>query len=227
MQGPSQFAPQYGAPAPSFYPARKGLAITSVVLGILSIPTLGLCFVGAIAGITLGIIALNKAKANPAEFGGRGLAIGGITTSVLALCLGIPGMIGAIAIPNLLKARQAANEAGAIGSVRAIGTAEYKYQQAKGRGNFGDLRALAAEGLIDATLASGQRNGYIFSVEATKVNGYAIFDVIARPLSDGSFGTGSRTYASNETYVIYAAPGSVALKGTATNREPRGGVAIH
>jgi len=54
---------------------RKGLAITSPVLGIISIPTFGLLGVGAIAAIVLCAIALNRIRKEPAVYGGKGMAI--------------------------------------------------------------------------------------------------------------------------------------------------------
>src|SRR5689334_16103090 len=88
----------------------KGIAIASLLLGIISIPTLGLIFVGGIAGIILGVIALGKIKSDPAHYAGKGLAIAGIVTSSLSILIAIPGVIAAIAIPNLTRAQQAARE---------------------------------------------------------------------------------------------------------------------
>jgi hypothetical protein len=52
------------------------------------------------------------------------------------------------------------------------------------------------------------------------------YDTTARPISTGIFGTGNRSFGSNETYIIYEAPGSVELKGTLEDRAPIGGTAI-
>ena len=62
---------------------KQGMAVASLALGILSIPSFGCLGVGAILGLTFGIIALVKANRSPAMYGGRGLAIAGIVTSVL------------------------------------------------------------------------------------------------------------------------------------------------
>jgi len=48
---------------------RKGLAVASIVLGIVSIPTLGLLGVGAITAIVLGSIALNRIKIEDSRLG--------------------------------------------------------------------------------------------------------------------------------------------------------------
>jgi hypothetical protein len=66
---------------------NKTLAIVSLVLGILSL----LCcswFIPGIAAIVTGVMARGKAKKNPAQYGGEGLALGGIITGVISLILG-------------------------------------------------------------------------------------------------------------------------------------------
>jgi type IV pilus assembly protein PilA len=150
---------------------RRGLAIASLILGILSLPTFGLLFVGAALAITLGIVAIYKANNAPAEYGGKGLAIGGIVSGALGL-LFIPfiGIIAAIAIPSLLRARVSANESGAIGDVRTVISAEAAYSSANG-GRYDSLECLGAPHrcipdysgpfFLDSMLASGAvKNGY-------------------------------------------------------------------
>src|SRR5215216_490297 len=89
---------------------KKGLAIFSLVLGILSFFTFGLLGVGAITGIILAAVAMSKVKREPWKYGGRGMAIAGLTLSIISLVSVVPvGIIASIAIPNLLAARMAAN----------------------------------------------------------------------------------------------------------------------
>lgn len=207
-------------------PAKPGkrMAVASLVLGIVGIPTLGLCFVGGIAGIVFGVIAISRSSSNPAKYAGKGLAIAGIVLSSLSLLIAIPGTIAAIAIPNLLKSQQAAREAAAINEIRTICQAEVLYANTKGQGQFTNLRTLGAEGLIDPTLASGQKGGYLFSAEpVSSGNGIPMFDTTARPLETGPFGTGNLSFGSNETFLFYESQGSVDLKGTPGNRAPAGG----
>lgn len=84
--GAPMSATSYG----SNVPARslpKGLAVASLVLGIVGIVTSFLLF-GALLGLValiLGFVALGKVKRGEAD--GRGLAIGGIVTGVLAMLL--------------------------------------------------------------------------------------------------------------------------------------------
>jgi len=210
---------------PSPVPRRKGLAIASLILGIASIPTLGLLCVGALTGIIRGIIARVKASKNPGEYEGKGIAIAGINTNALSIFLS--GMIAAIAIPNLVKSQQAARETAALAEVQTIGKAQVLYSVTKGHGKFTGLRTLGAEGLIDTTLAFGQKGGYLFRSEPVSIAGAPpMFDTTARPIETGTFGTGNRSFGSNETFVIYEADGAVDLKGTPTNRVPAGGAPV-
>ena len=54
---------------------KKGLAITSLVLGIIGFFSFGILLVGAITGVTLAALALVKAKQSPQEYGGQGIAM--------------------------------------------------------------------------------------------------------------------------------------------------------
>lgn len=158
------------------YPAsaspRRGMAIASLVLGILSLLTLGCLGVGALLGIGLGIAALVKASGDPREYGGKGMAWAGIATSALGLVLAVVGgIVAAIAIPSMLRARVAANESSAIGDLRTVISAQAAYQSAN-RGFYdGRLECLAQPGqcmqgydgpnFLELDLGSGQpKSGY-------------------------------------------------------------------
>jgi hypothetical protein len=85
MQNPQNYgqgaAPAAGGP-------NQTLAIISLVVGILSIFCCG-WFVPGIAAIIMGFIAKSKASNDPSNFGGAGLALGGIITGALSIVLGI------------------------------------------------------------------------------------------------------------------------------------------
>jgi hypothetical protein len=157
-------------------PPRQGLAIASLVLGILSVPSLGCLGLGAVLSIVLGAVALVRAGRDPREYGGKGLAIGGIAAGALSLLLAIPfaGIVAAIAIPSLLRARVSANEAAALGDVRTVISAEAAYRSAncdaygrleclanpRGVGCLPDYPATAPT-FLDSALASAQeKSGY-------------------------------------------------------------------
>jgi type IV pilus assembly protein PilA len=139
----------------------------------------------------------------------------GFSLIELLIVVAIIGIIAAIAIPNLLKSRQAANEASAIGSCRTIGTAQATYQSTEGLGRqFSEtLNDLNTEGHIDTTLAGGQKSGFLFEMTGVltddSATGQSYFDTTCSPLSAGTFGTGNRSFYSNETYVVYQQEGQV------------------
>ena len=67
---------------------NKTLAIISLVSGIASL----ICcswFLPGIAAVVLGVIARGKAKSNPAEYGGAGMALAGIITGSISIVMGI------------------------------------------------------------------------------------------------------------------------------------------
>lgn len=134
------------------------------------------------------------------------------------------GMIAAIAIPSLVKSQQAAREGSAFQDVRNIGYAQVTYQSTKGMGRFGDLQTLGREGLISSALASGNKDGYIYSCTPINVTGLSpMFDVTAKPGSTGKFGTGNLSYYTNETGVVYDAEGGEPPSATPQDRKPKNG----
>jgi type II secretory pathway pseudopilin PulG len=180
------------------------MAVLSLVLGIISLFTLGILGLGAIAGITLAIIALSNVKRNPQEYGGKGLAIGGLVTSIVSLMIIPFALVLAIAIPNLMASRRAANEGSSISSLRTIHSAEATYQATVGRGEFGSLDQLAAAGLINPELAVGTRHGYRFTIDV-KISGdneLPGFRADSVPVTYGD--TGKRSFHLDESGVIRA-----------------------
>ena len=140
----------------------------------------------------------------------------GFSLIELLIVVAIIGIIAAIAIPNLLKSRQAANEASAIGSVRTVGTAQATYQSTMGKGkDFAlTLAALKTDGGVDATLGGGLKSGFNFTstgVVATATGVPSYFDTQADPQTTGAFGTGNRHFYSNESFVIYQDTAAIAF----------------
>jgi len=136
----------------------------------------------------------------------------GFSLIELLIVVAIILIIAAIAIPNLLRSRIAANEASAVGSLRTINTAEITYNTTYGSTvGFGPLNVLgplpagttvptsATAGLLDSTLASGSKSGYSFQVTPGGTNN-ATYESAAAPLVTGS--TGQRYFCSDASGVI-------------------------
>src|ERR1700730_9659029 len=98
----------------------------------------------------------------------------GFSLIELLIVVAIILIIAAIAIPNLLRSRMAANEASAVGSVRTINTAAITYNSTYGNGFPPGLAAIGTTGtgavsctnaqLIDSVLTSGTKSGYTFAL---------------------------------------------------------------
>ncbi len=207
----------YNESAPQEEGPKKGMAIAALVLGIIGLFSLGILVVGAITGIVLACMAMSRAKRDPWQYGGRSMAIAALVINIVSLVSFAPvGIIAAIAIPNLLASYRAANEGSAMSTLRTLHAAEATYQATRGQGQFGTLNELAAEGLIDAKLASGTKNGYTFTIELTTTeDDYPGFAVVGVPVTYRK--TGLRSFYIDETGVIRAGDNS---GGPSTKMDP-------
>jgi hypothetical protein len=196
----AEYAPGAGYAPQGAVTRRTGLAVASLVVGILSLLTFSLFFVGALAALVMGIVAVKRAGRQPNVYGGRGLAVGGIVTSALSLVVAVPlALILAIAIPNILADARAANEASAIHTMREILIAEDEYSVTAGEGAYATLEELAASRLIEPRLAGGTKNGYEFELTLTDET----CTLRAAPLIYGRSGERSFYAACGETEIHY------------------------
>ena len=151
----------------------------------------------------------------------------GFSLIELLIVVAIILIIAAIAIPNLLRSKMAANESSAVGSVRTINTAEVTYASnypdtgyAAAVANLGGgagvciagfVATIATSCLIDPILSSGNKSGYTFTAAGAIVGGGPIRNTfIATAVPQGIGTTGQRGFFSNESGVIrYTLNGTV------------------
>ena len=136
----------------------------------------------------------------------------GFSLIELLIVVAIILIIAAIAIPNLLRAKIAANEASAVGSLRTINTVSVEYATTYGGfpttlaalgGPAGGTATSTSAELIDAVLAGGTKSGYTFAYTtgATDSNANVLaYTLTATPTSIGT--TGQRMFFTDQSGVI-------------------------
>ena len=152
----------------------------------------------------------------------------GFSLIELLIVVAIILIIAAIAIPNLLRARIAANESSAVASVRTLNTAQISYNSAYPTVGFaGSLSALSVNAsncappdstgacLIDQQLSSGTKSGYSFLLTGVSGTPASTYQVVATPITANT--TGVRSFCSvSDAVVRYSSTTLSARAGTET-----------
>ena len=136
----------------------------------------------------------------------------GFSLIELLIVVAIILIIAAIAIPNLLRSKMAANEASAVATLRTLNTSAVAYSTTYGAypTNLSDLGPSSsptstAADLIDSVLAKdpATKSGYTFTWSGTASNGViSSYTLTAKPLTQGV--TGQRGFFTDQSGVMRA-----------------------
>lgn len=133
----------------------------------------------------------------------------GFSLVELIVVIAILGIVVAIAVPNMLASRRAANEGSAVSSMRTIYNAETTYLTSKGGGNYASMDTLASEKMLDESLGAASvperaKSGYYFVVDLSPGTNPPIIGINGLPLvRTGPTATGKRIFWAGESGVIY------------------------
>src|SRR5262245_10901020 len=125
----------------------------------------------------------------------------GFSLLELLIVVAIILIIATIAIPNLMRSHQAADEAAAVATLKTINTTQVTYLSSSG-GNYGTLADLVTAGLLDSRFSGASVSGYTFTVTASGSN----YTVTAVPTS-----------ANSGRFAYYTLPDGVVRYSTATS----------
>ena len=133
----------------------------------------------------------------------------GFSLLELLIVVAIILIIATIAMPSLLRSRQAAHEAAAVATLRTINTAEVTYLTTA-QGKYGSMANLISNGLLPSNFTTGPVSGYNFTVTLDATT-QTDFTVNADPAS------------TNEgRYAYYLIPDGVVRYSTVSTMAPSG-----
>jgi len=153
----------------------------------------------------------------------------GFSLIELLIVVAIILIIAAIAIPNLLRARIAANESSAVASIRTVNTAMISYNSAyptvgysTNLANLGGTSCTPPNStsacLIDTQLASGTKSGYSFAASGSGGPPAGTYQVVGTPLTQNQ--TGVRSFCSFADAVVRYATAAITTSTCTTSVSP-------
>jgi type IV pilus assembly protein PilA len=131
----------------------------------------------------------------------------GFSLIELLIVVAIIGIIAAIAIPNLLASRRAANEASAISTIRTVNSAEATFSSTVGNGSYGTLDNLKDQSLVDekvGNMDSDVKSGYFMNIAVTDNDADDANEAYVVGAAPNTASTGARIFSSDESGIIYS-----------------------
>lgn len=156
----------------------------------------------------------------------------GFSLIELLIVVAVISIVSAVAVPNLVSSRRAANEGSALGTMRIIASGQATYRATAGGGLYGNLGDLRTAGLVDEVVGASDvtpKSGYFFETDRVTGPGFPAFDATAVPsIYSGVTATGARSFFVNENGVILYALSATAPTCAADNtRAMTGGTPLN
>jgi prepilin-type N-terminal cleavage/methylation domain-containing protein len=162
----------------------------------------------------------------------------GFTLIELLVVVAVLGITAALAVPGLMRARMSGDEASAIGSLRAINSAQHAYASSAARGGYatsltilGSSCGATGDGFVSPDLGAavgGVKSGYVIAIDGTVGNAGPIdcnstasrtaYLVTATPVAVGL--TGGRSFITSEASTIYGTATAQGVQATASAMIP-------